>query len=233
MFNRLLNLFLFFAALFYLYRYQQMSVLDCNLSIDDVPVSVRFENPDPALDTSLSYGQITRKFKSFHKGLYGAPGVQALGVTEFSLNVRLGVQFVEKLKSFTGQICLVPQSVEITIVLDQTIFLGRESVGKACQYKTLMDHELRHVRINRDVTQGKISRFEDVAREGLSAFAGKEGGWGPYNFGEVQNRKADLNSAMNNAINRGVKETEREIGRLQGRVDTPEEYRRIGQACRW
>lgn len=232
MFNRILNFVLFVLAVVYLYRYHAMSAMDCDAAAQDVQISLQVAMPDPDLNTDLSYDQITQKFRNAHGNLRAGGYVQALGVTEFAMQVQFGLQFVEKLKSFSGQMCLVPQKVEVKLSLDQTIFLGKSSTRSRCQFKTLMDHEMRHVTINRDVVQKNIPKFEAAAKEGLAQFA-REQGWGPYDLGQSEVKKRTLDTYMQAAIDRTLKATERELNAKQSQVDTPEEYMRIGRACRW
>lgn len=232
MFNRILNFVLFVLAVVYIYRYQAMSTMDCDASAQDVPVSIQVEMPDPDLNTDLSYAQITEKFRNSHENLRFVGYTQALGVTEFAMHVQFGLQFVEKLKSFSGQMCLVPQKVEVKLALNQTIFLGQSSTRSRCQFKTLMDHEMRHVTINRDVAKKNIPKFEAAAKKGLEEFA-RHQGWGPYDFSDSEVKKRVLNDYLEAAMNRTIKETERQINSQQSRVDTPEEYMRIGRTCRW
>lgn len=233
MFNRILNFVLFVLAVLYIVQYQQMSVTDCAAAAQaqEAPVSVRLDMPDPNLNTDLSYSQITQKFRNAHKGLAGGYA-QALGVTEFAMEVYSGLQFVEKMKSFSTQACLVPEKVEVMTALKQTIFLGNSSTRSRCQFKTLMEHEMRHVAINRDVVRKHVPQYEAAVREGLAAF-GKNQGWGPYDLGASEEKKRLLNDYMEAALDRAIKATEREINSLQSRVDTPQEYMRIGRACDW
>lgn len=209
-----------------------MSRLDCAGAGGQARVSVRLEMPDPDLNTDLSYDQITQKFHSYHKGQTASSYLKALGVTEFSVDVRFQLKFTEKLKSFTGEACLIPENVEVVLTLNQTIFLGQSSTRSKCQFKTLMDHEMRHVTINRDVTQKNLKKFEDSVREGVAKF-GQYQGWGPYDLQHSSEKKELLKQYMDSSIKRAAKETENEINRLQSKVDTPGEYMRIGRACRW
>ncbi|MCB1592912.1 MAG: hypothetical protein KDI90_10730 [Alphaproteobacteria bacterium] len=232
MFNWILNVLLIVLAVIYLYRFQEMDAVDCMAEASRVPISVQMSMPDPTLNTELSYSQITQKFRNAHKSLQASPYLQALGVTEFALEMKFGMQFTEKMKSISGNVCLVPESIIVDLALEQTIFLGKSSTRSKCQFKTLMDHEMRHVKINRDGVKKNISRFEAAARQGLALF-GKQQGWGPYHYNDSQGKKELLKEYMSAALNRTFKATEQEIDLQQAKVDTAQEYLRIGRSCRW
>lgn len=232
MINKLSYILLIFALVYAALRYQEMGEMDCSAAGQNAPVSVRLEMPDPDLNTDLSYAQITQKFRSYHKGQAAGSFFQALGVTEFTMDVQFQLKFREKMKSFTGQACLIPEQIEVVLMLKQTIFLGRSSTRSKCQFRELMDHEMRHVTINRDVTQKNLKKFEDSVREGVAKF-GQYQGWGPYDLQHSPEKRELLKQYMDSSIKRAAKATENEINRLQSKVDTPGEYMRIGRACRW
>jgi hypothetical protein len=232
MINKLSYFLLIVGLLFAALRYQEMGELDCASAGERAQVSVRLDMPDPELNTDLSYAQITQKFRSYHGGQAASPYLQALGVTEFFMDVQFQLKFLEKMKSFTGQACLIPEKVDVVLILKQTIFLGQSSTRSKCQFKTLMDHEMRHVTINRDITQKNLKKFEESVRAGIANY-GQYQGWGPYELQRSSDKKEKLKAYMDSSIKRVAKETENEINRLQSKVDTPGEYMRIGRACRW
>ncbi|MCB1682387.1 MAG: hypothetical protein KDI65_10700 [Alphaproteobacteria bacterium] len=232
MINKFSYLILFIAIVIYALKYQEMTALDCSQAGKDLPVEVHLEMPDPDLNTDLSYAQITQKFRNYHHGRGAGAFMQALGVTEFSMDVRFQMKYTEKRKTISGQVCLIPQKIDVMMNLAQTIYLGNPSTRSKCQFKTLMGHEMRHVKINRDVSQSKIKTFEESVRQGVASF-GQYQGWGPYEASDSQAKKDLLTEYMNSSIGRAIKETEKEINGLQSKVDTPEEYLRIGRSCRW
>ncbi len=232
MINKLSYLVLIVALVFAFLRYQEMEKLDCSMAGKDLPVIVHLEMPDPTLNTELSYDEITHKFRSYHKGKAAQSFMQALGVTEFGLDVKFKLTFAEKMKTFSGQVCLIPQAIDVFVNLQQTIFIGNPSTRSKCQFKTLMEHEMRHVKINKDVSLKNLKNYEDSVKEGVLAF-GENQGWGPYDVSLSEKKKDLLTQYMDASIDRAVKQTEIQMNRLQSKVDTPREYQRIGRACRW
>jgi len=232
MINKLSYIVLMIALLYAYLRYQEMGALDCRGAGERAHISVRLEMPDPDLNTDLSYAQITQKFHSYHGGQSGSAYIQALGVTEFAVDVKFQLSFIEKRKTFSGEVCLIPEKVDVALTLKQTIFLGKSSTRSKCQFRTLMDHEMRHVTINRDIMQKNLKSFENSVRDGIKTF-GQYQGWGPYDFSRSPEKKQLLSEYMDSSIKRVAKTTEDEINHLQSKVDTPGEYLRIGRACRW
>lgn len=232
MVNIISYLVLILAVVFVFLQYREADKLDCSMGGMDLPVIVHLNMPDPKLNTDLSYSEITRKFRAYHRGKPTEAFQQALGVTEFSLGVKFELKFAEKMKTLAGQVCLVPQSIDVFVNLDQTIFLGNPSTRSKCKYRTLMEHEMKHVKINRDVNLKNLKQYEDSVKEGILAF-GENQGWGPYPTSQSDAKKKALTEYMSASVNRVVKTNEAEMNRLQRKVDSPREYQRIGRACRW
>ena len=232
MITRLSVLLIILVAVAFFVKQADMSKIDCSENLD-APVRVTLSTPDPDLNTELSTADITRKFINYHGGRISGGGASFTpGVTEFMLDANFKFQFDEKMKTFTGQSCLIPEKLDLTLELKQKIYISRSTAADRCRFKVIMDHEMRHVHINRDTSKKNVMTFEEALKGGIRAF-GRQEGFGPYDSSLSEQKKQTLRDYLNASLKIAMRDTEKEINKLQSRVDTPQEYMRIGRACRW
>lgn len=197
-----------------------------------LPITVDLVMPEPVMNTDLTMRQITRKGRSLHdRTAFRGVGL-AMGLTEANWGTHFNVAMQERRWPMGDQMCLTATGVTLRLELAQTIYLGRDVIRTECQIKQLMDHEMRHAEINRDMAQKHIGGFEGRVRAALAAY-GRQVGWGPFSQKEAKTRSDALMKAVDGAIQAGIADKQAEATSLHAQIDTPQEYRRVSMACEW
>lgn len=143
-----------------------------------------------------------------------------LTVTKGLYKVKLGGPVLQDAAS--GYECIAPK-VDVSLNYSPVlIYVGNEFAPGTCAYKEILDHEQRHLKAYMD----NLARVEKVVTDALNKrFAG-------------QPMYAPSGTAMS-ALEHEINSTwfpfiqgEFDKGKVeQARIDTPEEYARLGKAC--
>jgi hypothetical protein len=168
------------------------------------------------VDNTLSYRSLT-----VMKGQAPAASY-VLGLTRTESRVSIGVGGSVLQDPPSGYECVAPR-IEVSLYyLPIVVYVGREFVPGSCAYREILAHEMRHLnayldylpKVETRVRAALAKRFEArplYARAGQSRTLLQQeidGGWMPYIKSEMG--KVEL---------------------LQGAIDTPQEYARLGKVC--
>ena len=170
-----------------------------------------------SIDTHLPYKALT-----VMKGMARA-NTWVLGLTKTDSQVQIGLAGPMLQYAASGYECVAPQiSVKITYA-PVVIYIGREFPPGSCAYDEILAHELRHMqtymehlpRVEKTVRSALAKRFEarplyaprGTARAALAREI--DMGWLPY-----------------------IKAEMRKVEVLQAAIDSPQEYARLGKACK-
>jgi hypothetical protein len=126
--------------------------------------------------------------------------------------------------SSTGRACASPE-IDVTLSMrPTTVYVARELDGDRCQHDATHEHEMRHVDAYREL----LAAAAVTLRDELPAAIAANTLTGP-SAGDVRTRfDAQLRAYLNDFMR-----TQHEVlAQRQALIDTPEEYARVGAACR-
>jgi hypothetical protein len=213
-------------------KYAVMQTIDCRSGAQNAEISVQLEIPDPKLNTSLSFAQMTRKFDRHHDRQTSGGQDLALGLTEAKWQAQSQIGFSEVAKGLAGESCLMPGKVNVVVHLKQTIYMGKTAAKSKCQMEALMDHEMKHVAVNKGLTEKYVPKLEKLVREGLMAFSQQQGS-DLYETSESAEKKEQMQDYIMRPVNRAMENMQEIANGLHEKIDTTEEYERIGRLCEW
>ena len=228
--NKIIYVMLFGLICIYGLRYKQFQAVQCGPS-PGMAVSVNLEMPEPVLDTSLSLVEIMQRYRNYQKAHSGG-SILTLGLTEGNWNSQYKIQIIERTKTMGGEKCLAVDKVDVTLNLQQTIYLADSMTQDKCHIKTLMDHEMLHATVNRDITKESVGKLEKALQEGIQGFE-KFQGWGPYPSAQSDAKRKTLEEYIKLAFNHTLDEMQDKGNRLNSAIDSVQEYDHISRKCSW
>lgn len=168
------------------------------------------------INNQLPYRALTAKAGNMDNRM------QTLGltVTKGLYKVKLGGPVLQDAAS--GYECIAPK-VDVTLNYSPVlIYVGNEFAPGTCAYQEILEHEQRHLKAYMD----NLARVEKVVSEALNKrFAGQP----------MYAPSGTAMSALEHEINGSwfpFIRDEFEKGKIeQARIDSPEEYARLGKAC--
>lgn len=170
---------------------------------------------------SAPANEIARRSQEAGSTAAGPPAVTR-GVTLTKLAVRTSYTLAER--TFPdGRRCAALKHIEARLGYDGiTVLIDRRYDKGTCQYRTILEHELEHVRINKDA----VRVHEDAFRRGLQQLLRRwEGRWVPA--GDAKQLDRELNKVVSDAMEQ-IRASAR---RRNARIDTPESYAAVQERC--
>ncbi|NVM74726.1 hypothetical protein FHW83_000486 [Duganella sp. SG902] len=122
----------------------------------------------------------------------------------------------------SGYECIAPK-VEIQLYYSPVrVYVGNEFAPSTCAYKEILAHEMRHLKAHMD----NLERVQKVVREALNKRFGGQPLYAPSGTA-LSALQHEVNSTWFNFIR-----AEFDKGKVeQEKIDSPEEYARLGKAC--
>ncbi|MCB9996591.1 MAG: hypothetical protein H6869_09165 [Rhodospirillales bacterium] len=123
--------------------------------------------------------------------------------------------------------CLWYDKIEVTIELSPKIYIASERTKDSVCRDAIIDHELKHVDVDRDV----INKYAmDIGLAVKDAVDGA-GAMGPYNYHQLDTVKKQLVGHITAAVESKKLLLHQEMARRQAGVDSLEEYERVSKIC--
>lgn len=150
------------------------------------------------------------------------PAAITRGVTLTQLEARAEYTLAEMTFSDRRK-CVALRSIEARLgYTDLTVLIDRRYRQGGCEYNAVLDHEMQHVRINKDAVRGA----EDAFRRELDKVAARwEGRW--VSPGEAKRIDSDLSALVSDTLGR----VRTEAKRRNARLDTPASYAAVQKRC--
>jgi hypothetical protein len=151
------------------------------------------------------------------------PGRQVLGLTRGNATVNFALNTPSITDPTERWECASPQITLNFGFSPMTVYVAREFPEGSCAYKEIHAHEMRHV----EAYQAHIASIEKELAETLNARFATGAVWrGPV--GQTTDRlRQELDERWLPYIQRQIKR----VDEAQARIDTPEEYERVTNAC--
>lgn len=190
-------------------------------SCDELPkpsITVKRIQEKLVFNTEYSYKSLTNM-----GSVPARPGKEVLGLTRGNAIVGFATNsptFVDR----TGRWeCSSPQ-ITVTYGLSPiTVYVAREFPEGSCAYKEIYEHEMRHVK----AYQAHLADIEKLLVDALNARFNTGSPW----RGPVGQSSDKLQRELSERWTPYVQREFNRVEEAQARIDTPEEYERVANAC--
>lgn len=151
------------------------------------------------------------------------PGKEVLGLTRGNAIVSFATNSPSYIDRTGRWECTSPQ-ISVTYGLSPiTVYVAREFPEGSCAYKEIYEHEMRHVK----AYQAHIADIEKVLLDALNARFSTGAPW----RGTPGQTGARLQQELNERWTPYVQREFNRVEEAQSKIDTPEEYERVANAC--
>lgn len=184
-------------------------------------VSVRIMDPQPLLKTSSNLKQINSKAKAH--GLLKR-GNMVLGLTQSEIETSMNIRFGGYVQG--NLTCLNIARIDANFGHRvHNIILPREYARGTCQYKTVLKHEMEHVRVNRE----GVRKYAQILKHELDRAVKK---FNPYRAKSMEQGKKKAERAMQKVVASVTKRFNQEIHAQHAVIDKPGGPYDASGACR-
>lgn len=123
--------------------------------------------------------------------------------------------------------CIWYDTVEVTLKLSPTIHISRDLRKNGCEYKAVLEHEQKHVRVDREI----VNKYAQKIGVALQSSINNIGARGPYPLVKMPDLQKDMQDYVVSVIKTQQSLMDEERFRRQQSVDTLEEYQRVQAQC--
>lgn len=150
------------------------------------------------------------------------------GYAKGSIKTKTEVKLDYKTYPQQGVACIWYDRVDIKFDIDPHVYIAREVHRDPCMGKAVMDHEMKHVQVDRAVVNKYSTIFGQKIYDAL-----KERGFlaGPVPADEAQAVAKRMQQTVMQVVDVEHKRLELERMDMQALVDTAEEYERVANLC--
>jgi hypothetical protein len=188
----------------------------CSGSAASVALTAR--GADYRIDNSLSYKALGRL-----KDSRTPAGSYVLGLTKTESRITVAVDGGMLTDPHSAQECIAPQIAVTLSYVPVVIYVGREFRPETCAYQEILAHEMRHLKTYLD----QLPKVEAVVGAALKQRFQAKAFYAP-----AGRAKALLDQEMDGRWLPYIKDEMIKVERLQGAIDSPQEYARLSKVCK-
>lgn len=154
--------------------------------------------------------------------------VRTQGLMSGSLQIAPEIKIGYQVMRGANAACLWYDSVNISLKLAPTIKLGREVYHDPCMKRAVLEHEMKHVAVDRAIVN-KYSR--SMGQRIYAALQERGFSTGPVAGAQAEALAAQMQQTVFQLIEHEFKKLELERAEAQQAVDTRQEYDRVSALC--
>ncbi len=200
---------------------------DCRRHRPLTSVDVKIDERPIVYDNSRSSAQL-QGFQIDTVSPYGADvHTRISGLTEGRIDVSIYANFSVETHPGTATSCLWFDTVTITVRSAPTVYIASEHNNNRCRYQSTLNHELRHVEVDRRV----VREYAPQMRRAVLDEVYRIGVVGPEPALRAGVVRAQMLESANAALQRVVGQMNSVRRTRQQAVDTKAEYDRLSRMC--
>lgn len=150
------------------------------------------------------------------------------GLMSGEIKVEHAVGFVQEKYESVQQGCLHYDSITVKITINPTIYIASENRPGSCRYASILEHEKKHVEVDRLVVNKYAKRINKALSYALNKYGAT---FGPMKMSAMTGTQTRLQNYIDGIVRKEVDAMNAERKKLQQAVDTLEEYERVRKQC--
>lgn len=124
--------------------------------------------------------------------------------------------------------CVFLHKIDLKINLDPKVYVANDFKKGSCMHKAVLEHEMKHVRVNREVINEYVQKMGAALEKTINA---RNGQYGPVPIADVPKVQENVVNSFNTIVMQYNEAMLKEAARRQAGVDTIEEYESVGADC--
>ncbi len=149
------------------------------------------------------------------------------GLMEGSIALRQEIKLGSETKPRYGGVCVWYKEINVDFEIDPTIHIAREVHADKCMGRAVMDHELQHVKIDREIVNEYSKIIGQKIYDGL-----KQRGFVTFvPLKDIKNAGKRMQQTVHQIVEHEYKRLELDRIERQRGHDTLEEYKRVSNQC--
>ena len=150
------------------------------------------------------------------------------GLMSGEIRVEHQVGFVQERYEALGKACLYYDRVNVTMVINPTIYIASENKPGTCRYNAILEHEKKHVEADRIVVNKYAKRIGEAVSFALNKYGAT---FGPFDVASIPAVQGKLQTYIDGIVKKEVESMNKERMTMQQAIDSLEEYERVRKLC--
>jgi len=151
------------------------------------------------------------------------------GLAKGGVDVSGQYQFGTETYPALAQGCIFTNKVQINITLDSTIFIAREYKKGTCHYNAVLQHELKHKAVDREL----VNKYSNIIVKAVNNTLKTIGyAQGPFPASAMPAAQEKIGATLTNVVSQFGNNFSAERDKRQSNVDTLVEYDRVHALCK-
>lgn len=150
------------------------------------------------------------------------------GLMRGGIEMKTNIQVASLVYSQSRVTCQWIDKMDITIAIDPTIYIAREYTKGSCKNRTILEHEMKHVFVDRSV----VKKYAPLIKSHLQQAILKVGIVGPKPESRREDYRKKISDYMEAQLKAITDKMYAERRALQQQVDSKQEYDRVSSLCR-
>lgn len=202
--------------------------IKCHMkTVPEITVSAK------GLDRGIDHTKSIRELNAFKPDVGASPygddsQTYIQGLAKGGVQVQGQYQFAGETYEGLGKGCLYVNKVNIVITLDSTIFIAREYAKGTCHYNAVLEHELKHKTVDREM----VNKYSNIIVRAVNSTLKTIGyAHGPFDVSQRQAVQEKIGQTLESVISQFGNNFSTERDMRQSKVDTLAEYDRVHALC--
>lgn len=150
------------------------------------------------------------------------------GLMSGEISIESRMSFIQSQYTHVNKVCLHYDQIEVTLHIDPTIYIASEYTQGSCKHNAIMEHEKKHVKVDRIVVNRYANRIAKAITHALNKYGSS---YGPYDMANMEKAQESLQKYITGIVDKESANLSSERRRLQQSVDTKKEYERVRLQC--
>ncbi len=183
-------------------------------------------------DVKYDYRQSLKKIQSYSTDTVDPYGFHGTTITQGFMKGK--IQLSQKIKfgqagnTRAGYGCTWYSDITIELHIEPTIVIAKEIYQDKCMRKAVVDHELKHVRVDREV----VNKYaQEMGNKLMSALNSRGFEAGPFELRRMDEVQQKMQRVVRQVLELEYKKLGIERQERQGKVDSLEEYESVDDRC--
>ena len=151
------------------------------------------------------------------------------GLAKGGVNVQGQYQFGTETYPTLQMGCLYTTKIQVTISLDSSILIAKEYKKGTCQYKAVLEHELKHRAVDRELVNKYSTIIAKAANSTLKTLGYAQG---PFPVAQIPAAQEKISATLSSVISQFGDKFSEERNKRQEQVDSLSEYERVHNLCK-
>ena len=150
------------------------------------------------------------------------------GFMKGQIELRHKIRFGQVKNARFGLACIWYNDITVEITIDPTIVIARELYQDRCMRNAILGHELKHVRVDREI----VNKYaKSMGQKLLSALKSRGFDAGPFEISRINEVSRKMQTVVKQILELEYKKMGIERQERQRAVDSLEEYNSVDDKC--